>query len=80
MKRYTALVLLFLMLILSLSACDGGGEVSDASKTEESEEKEYSKPETSKGNDESEVIEEPYVPDTNEHGAFRISSIDDFVD
>lgn len=80
MKRYTALVLLFLMLILSFSACDGGGEVSDASKTEESEEKEYSKPETSKGNDESEVIEEPYVPDTNEHGAFRISSIDDFVD
>ncbi len=80
MKRYTALVLLFLMLILSLSACDGGGEVSDASKTEESEEKEYSKPETSKGNDESEVIEEPYVPDVNEHGAFRISSIDDFVD
>ena len=80
MKRYTALVLLFLMLILSFSACDGGGEVSDASKREESEEKEYSKPETSKGNDESEVIEEPYVPDTNEHGAFRISSIDDFVD
>lgn len=80
MKRYTALVLLFLMLILVLSACDGGGEVSDASKREESEEKEYSKPETSKGNDESEVIEEPYVPDTNEHGAFRISSIDDFVD
>ena len=80
MKRYTALVLLFLMLILSLSACDGGGEVSDASKREESEEKEYSKPETSKGNEESEVIEEPYVPDTNEHGAFRISSIDDFVD
>lgn len=80
MKRYTALVLLFLMLILSLSACDGGGEVSDTSKREESEEKEYSKPETSKGNDESEVIEEPYVPDTNEHGAFRISSIDDFVD
>ena len=68
------------MLILSLSACDGGGEVSDTSKREESEEKEYSKPETSKGNDESEVIEEPYVPDTNEHGAFRISSIDDFVD
>lgn len=80
MRRYTALVLLFLMLILVLSACDGGGEVSDASKREESEEKEYSKPETSKGNDESEVIEEPYVPDTNEHGAFRISSIDDFVD
>lgn len=80
MKRYTALVLLFLMLILSLSACDGGGEVSDASKREESEEKEYSKPETSKGNDESEVIEEPYVPDVNEHGSFRISSIDDFVD
>lgn len=80
MKRYTALVLLFLMLILVLSACDGGGEVSDASKREESEEKEYSKPETSKGGDESEVIEEPYVPDTNEHGAFRISSIDDFVD
>ena len=80
MKRYTALVLLFLMLILVLSACDGGGEVSDASKREESEEKEYSKPETSKGGEESEVIEEPYVPDTNEHGAFRISSIDDFVD
>lgn len=80
MKRYTALILLFLMLALSLSACDSGAEVSDASKREESEEKEYSKPETSKGNDESEVIEEPYVPDTNEHGAFRISSIDDFVD
>lgn len=80
MKRYTALILLFLMLALSFSACDSGTEVSDVSKAEESEEKEYSKPETSKGNEESEVLEEPYFPDVNEHGAFRISSIDDFVD
>lgn len=84
MKRYTALILLFLMLVLSLSSCDTGTDESDVSeevsKAEESEEKNDSKPETGKGNEESEVLEEPYLPDVNEHGAFRISSIDDVTD
>jgi len=84
MKRYIALILLFVMLF-SFSACVDGTEESNVSE-EVSENSvaspEVSKPETSKNDDvsEDEVSKEPYVPDTNEHGAFRISSIDDVSD
>ncbi len=84
MKRYGALILL-LVTLLSFTACGGNTEESNIS-NEVGENSvatpDTSNPETSKNEEvsDNEVSEEPYVPDTNEHGAFRISSIDDVAD
>lgn len=83
MKKFFALFLALLFVTLCIVSCDTpSAEVSDTSAESSEPQKEVSKEETSKSDEisEPEVSEEPYVPVTNEYGAFRISSIDDVAD
>lgn len=85
MKRFFVFLLALAMMLPILCACEGDNEslaISDVSKivsdtstsASEDESGDESKDEST---DES---KEPYVPDVNEHGAFRFSSIDDLTD
>ena len=81
MKRFCMFLLILSLLLPLISAC-GGEDVSltpsDISAVTSDTSGDVS--DTQSDNESTDESEEPYVPDVNEHGAFRFSSIDDLTD
>ncbi len=81
MKRFCMFLLILSLLLPLISAC-GGEDVSltpsDISAVTSDTSGDVS--DTQSNNESTDESKEPYVPDVNEHGAFRFSSIDDLTD
>ena len=83
-KFYIGLLLIAAVLITSLSSCDNGIETVSESDVSEAVSNDQSRVPTEESEDnssadENEESNEIYIPDTNPHGAFRLSCIDDTV-
>ena len=83
-KLSIVFLLITAVLITSLSSCDNGIETVSESDVSEAVSNDQSRVPTEESEDDSSVDEndesdEIYIPDTNPHGAFRLSCIDDTV-